>query len=167
VEVMKRLRQQQICRLIEGRPVRTQHELATALREQGFRVTQATVSRDIAELGLRKALRDGLSVYVPPEGGSVRTATDTSSPAATDERLRHLLADLPIHIRPAGLLAVVRTVPGSAHAIAAALDRVQWPEVIGSIAGDDTLFIACDSQPGLDSVIRRLNRMSAPERAGN
>lgn len=159
MEVMKQLRQQQIYRIIERRPIRTQHELATALREQGFRATQATVSRDIAEMGLRKSLRDGLSVYVLPDPQADRLAGDAAAGAA-EERLRHLLADLPLQIRPAGLLVVVRALPGSAHAIAAALDRVGWPEVAGSIAGDDTLFIACDSPAARDAVTSRLRRLA-------
>jgi transcriptional regulator of arginine metabolism len=154
---IKQLRQQEICLIIEHRPVRTQHELATALREQGFRVTQATVSRDIADLGLRKAARDGLSIYVLPED---RPVSGGGEGAAAGERLRHLLADLPVRVMPAGPLVVVRTVPGSAHAIAAALDRVQWPEVVGSIAGDDTLFIACPDDRAQRTVMERLRRLT-------
>ncbi|CAN5726221.1 arginine repressor [soil metagenome] len=154
MEVLKELRQQQIGRLIEERPIRTQDELATALREQGFRVTQATVSRDIAEMGLRKALRDGMPVYTA--AGANRAAVTV----AADDRLRHLLASLPVEIRPAGLLLVVRTVPGSAHAIAAALDRVNWPEVVGSLAGDDTLFIACATNEGLAAISERLSQLA-------
>jgi transcriptional regulator of arginine metabolism len=160
MEVMKQLRQQQICQIIERRPIRTQHELAAALREHGFRVTQATVSRDIAELGLRKALREGLSVYVPPDAPAAGQPDPTDGTAGAEERLRHLLADLPLDVRTAGLLVVVRALPGSAHAIAAALDRVRWAEVIGSIAGDDTLFIACDSEAAQAAVVRRLGRLS-------
>jgi transcriptional regulator of arginine metabolism len=166
MEVMKQLRQQQIGQLIERRPIRTQHELATALREQGFRATQATVSRDIAELGLRKGLRDGLSVYVLPNdsaaaGASPATGRPTAEARdAAEERLRYLLANLPIDVRPAGDLLVVRTVPGSAHAIAAALDRVGWPGVAGSLAGDDTLFVAFDSRAALDEVASRLRRLA-------
>lgn len=157
---MKQLRQQQICQIIQRRPIRTQHELAAALREHGFRATQATVSRDIGELGLRKALREGLSVYVPPDapGGGLPDQPDGT--AGAEERLRHLLADLPLDVRTAGLLVVVRALPGSAHAIAAALDRVRWAEVVGSIAGDDTLFIACDSEADQAAVVRRLRRLS-------
>jgi transcriptional regulator of arginine metabolism len=159
MEVMKRLRQQQIRRIVEQRPIRTQHELATALREQGFRATQATISRDIAEMGLRKSLREGLSVYVLAAQGDTERAAD-SAEAAAEERLRHLLADLPFQVKPAGLLVVVRALPGSAHAIAAALDRVGWSEVAGSIAGDDTLFIACESEAARDAVMGRLRRLA-------
>jgi transcriptional regulator of arginine metabolism len=152
MEPMKQLRQQHIRQIIERRPIRTQQELATALREHGFRATQATVSRDVAEMGLRKALRDGMPVYAAP---SQPAAAD----AGADQRLRDLLVNLPIEIRRAGLLLVVRAVPGSAHAIAAALDRLRWPEVVGSIAGDDTVFVVLRDRAGLERVRRRLERL--------
>jgi len=152
MELMKQLRQQQIRQLLEARVIRTQHELAAALRERGFRVTQATVSRDIGELGLRKVAREGVQAYAVPDSAPL-------AERATDERLRQLLTDLPVQIQPAGLLLVVRAVPGSAHAIAAALDRVGWPEVVGSIAGDDTVFIAVADQAALDRIVRRLERV--------
>ena len=73
-----------------------------------------------------------------------------------EERLRTLLHDLPVEIREAGLLLVIRTLPGSAHPIAAALDRARWPEVAGSIAGDDTVFVALTDRSALQRVKRRL-----------
>ncbi|HEY7598327.1 MAG TPA: hypothetical protein VH741_00245 [Candidatus Limnocylindrales bacterium] len=152
MELMKQLRQQQIRQLLDARAIRTQHELAAALRERGFRVTQATVSRDVGEMGLRKASRDGVQVYAVPDGVP---RTDRAS----DDRLRQLLTDLPVQVQPAGLLLVIRAVPGSAHAIAAALDRVGWPEVVGSIAGDDTLFIAVADEAALERIVRRLERL--------
>lgn len=149
---MKQLRQQQIRQLLAERPIRTQHELAGALRERGFRVTQATVSRDVAEMGLRKVSREGAQVYAVPDASA-------RPERASDDRLRQLLTDLPVQVQPAGLLLVVRAVPGSAHAIAAALDRTGWPEVVGSIAGDDTLFIALADEASLERVMRRLERL--------
>ena len=128
---MKQLRQRAIRDLVDQRPIRTQQELAAALRERGFRTTQATISRDVAELGLIKVMREGIQAYaLPPRLIEAETSGE--------DRLRKLLADLPVEIHEAGLLLVVRTLPGSAHAIAAALDRARWPEVAGSIAGDDT-----------------------------
>jgi len=116
MELMKQMRQQAIRDLLDGRAVRTQHELVAALRERGFQATQATVSRDVAELGLVKTTRDGVQAYAIP-------ARVDDLEASGEERLRKLLHDLPIEVRVAGLLLVVRTVPGSAHAVAAALDR--------------------------------------------
>jgi transcriptional regulator of arginine metabolism len=149
---MKQLRQQQIRDLVSNRPIRTQGELAAALRERGFRATQATVSRDVGELGLRKVHREGMQVYaLPPR------LVETE--ASGEDRLRRLLHDLPIEVREAGLLLVVRTIPGSAHAIANAIDRARWPEVVGSLAGDDTLFLAFSDRGSLQRVRRRLIRM--------
>ena len=109
MEVMKQLRQQAIRDLVERRPIRTQQELAAALRDRGFRTTQATISRDVAELGLVKVSREGTVAYaLPPR----LRETEPSG----EERLRDLLHDLPVEIREAGLLLVIRTLPGSAHA---------------------------------------------------
>jgi transcriptional regulator of arginine metabolism len=153
MEVIKRLRQQQIRDLIATRTVRTQQELASALRDRGYRATQATISRDVSEMGLIKQTRNGERGYaVPP-----RVEQPESS---GEERLAAILRDLPIEIRPAGLMIVVKAVPGSAHAIAAALDRSGWPEVAGSIAGDDTVFIATVDRRGAERVRRRMSTLA-------
>ncbi len=153
MEVMKQLRQRAIRDLLALRPIRTQQELAAALRERGFRATQATISRDVAEMGLVKVGRDGLQAYaLPPRRGEAEPSGE--------ERLRSLLHDLPIEVREAGQLLVIRTLPGSAHAIASALDRCGWSEVAGSIAGDDTLFVALADRAGLLRVRRRLLRLA-------
>jgi transcriptional regulator of arginine metabolism len=153
MEVMKQLRHRAIRDLVAQRPIRTQQELAAALRERGFRTTQATISRDVAELGLVKSARDGIQVYALPRR---LLEAETSG----EDRLRALLRDLPIELREAGLLLIIRTLPGSAHAIAAALDRARWPEVAGSIAGDDTLFVACVDRAALHRVRDRLARFA-------
>lgn len=150
---MKQLRQQAIRDLLELHPVRTQHELAAALRERGFRATQATISRDVAELGLVKLGRGGVQGYALPSRADELEASG-------EERLAKLLHDLPIEVKQAGLLLVVRAVPGSAHAIAAALDRARWPEVAGSIAGDDTLFVAFADRSSLQRIRKRLLRLA-------
>ncbi len=152
MEVMKELRQQAIRDLLEQRPIRTQQELAAALRERGFRTTQATISRDVGQLGLVKVDHDGVQAYaLSPRLVEAETSGE--------ERLRGLLRDLPVEIREAGIILVLRTLPGSAHAIAAALDRARWPEVAGSIAGDDTLFVACPDRGSLRRVRHRLARL--------
>ena len=105
MEVMKQLRQRAIRDLVEQRPIRTQQELAAALRERGFRTTQATISRDVAELGLVKAGRGGTHAYaIPPR---LREA-DTSG----EDRIRTLLRDMPVEIRDAGTMLVLQTLPG-------------------------------------------------------
>jgi transcriptional regulator of arginine metabolism len=154
MEVMKQLRQRAIRDLVEQRPIRTQQELAAALRERGFRTTQATISRDVAELGLLKASREGTQAYaLPPRL--------VEAEASGEDRLRRLLRDLPAEIREAGLLLVIKTLPGSAHAIAAALDRARWPDVAGSVAGDDTVFVAVADRAALQRVKRRLLQLTA------
>ena len=146
---MKQLRQRAIRDLVDQRAIHTQQELAAALRERGFRATQATVSRDVADLGLAKADREGRPAYVLP-------ARLREAEASGEDRLRRLLADLPIELRVADLLLVVKTLPGSAHAIAAALDRTKWPEIVGSIGGDDTVFVATADRAALVRVRDRL-----------
>ncbi len=153
MEVMKQLRQRAIRDLVEQRTIRTQQELAAALRERGFRTTQATISRDVAELGLVKSGRGGTHAYaLPPR---LREA-DSSG----EDRIRTLLRDMPVEIRDAGTMLVLRTLPGSAHPLAAALDRARWPEVVGSIAGDDTVFVACADRGTLGRVKRRLEQLA-------
>lgn len=155
MEVMKGMRQQAIRDLLDQRPIRTQQELVAALHERGFRATQATVSRDVAELGLVKRGAGGVQAYALPSRAQEREQTG-------EDRLAKLLHDLPVELKPAGLLLVVRTVPGSAHAIAASLDRCRWTEVVGSIAGDDTLFLAFADRSALQRVRQRLARLASP-----
>ena len=150
---MKQLRQRAIRDLVEQRPIRTQQELAAALRERGFRATQATISRDVAELGLGKGGRDGRPAYMLPP--RLRDA-DVSG----EDRLRRLLSDVPVEFRVADRLLVIRTLPGSAHAVAAALDRTRWPEIVGSIAGDDTVFVATPDRTSLKRLRDRLIGLS-------
>ncbi len=150
---MKGMRQQAIRDLIDQRPIRTQQELVAALQERGIRATQATVSRDVAELGLVKRGARGVQAYALPSRAEEREQTG-------EDRLAKLLHDLPVELKPAGLLLVIRTVPGSAHAIAASLDRCHWTEVVGSIAGDDTLFLAFADRAALQRVRQRLSRLA-------
>ena len=113
----------------------------------------------MADLGLVKLVSDGVPAYaLPPRVGQLEVSGE--------ERLAKLLRDLPIELREAGLLLVVRTIPGSAHAIAAALDRSQWAEMAGSIAGDDTLFIAFSDRGSLQRVRMRLLRLASGGASG-
>jgi transcriptional regulator of arginine metabolism len=150
---MKQLRQRAIRDLVEQRTIRTQQELAAALRERGFRATQATISRDVAELGLGKGSREGRAAYVLPP--RLRDADQSG-----EDRLRRLFSDVPVEFRVADLLLVIKTLPGSAHAVAAALDRTRWPEIIGSLAGDDTVFVATGDKPSLRRLRDRLMGLS-------
>ncbi|MFL5756173.1 MAG: arginine repressor [Chloroflexota bacterium] len=150
---MKQLRQRAIRDVVDRRAIRTQLELAAALRELGFPATQATISRDVAELGLRKVGRAGTQAYAVP-------APLRESDATGEERLRALLHNLPLQVRLSGQIVVLKTLPGSAHAIAAAIDRAHWPEVAGSIAGDDTVFVAVAGRAPASKLRDRLARLA-------
>ena len=153
-EFLKRARQQAIADVVRDRRLRTQRELVAALKDKGFSVTQATVSRDITEMGLVKVRIEGALVYALP---SAEEAVELGG----EQRLRQLLSDLPIDVRESGSLLVIRAVPGTAHAIAAALDRAHWTDVLGTIAGDDTLFVACADESALARVRKRLVRLGS------
>lgn len=129
----KQHRQQAMLRLVAERPLRTQGEVARALRSAGFPATQATVSRDIVELGLVKAARGNGHVYAAPPL--------TTSPGGA-ERLRRFCEDYPVESQVAGTILVLRTSPGTANALAIALDTTRLEDLVGTLAGDDTVFLA-------------------------
>jgi transcriptional regulator of arginine metabolism len=131
-------RQARIVALISTREVRSQGELAGMLAREGVEVTQATLSRDLDELGAVKlrGADGGVGRYVVPDDGSpVRGVT-----GGTD-RLARLLGELLVSADHSGNLAVLRTPPGGAHYLASALDRAALHDVVGTIAGDDTLLV--------------------------
>ena len=131
-------RQARIVELLSANAVRSQTELAALLAEEGIETTQATLSRDLEELGAMKlrAADGGGGVYVVPEDGSpVRGVF-----GGTD-RVSRLLSELLVSTDASGNLAVLRTPPGAAHYLASALDRASLPDVVGTIAGDDTILV--------------------------
>ena len=132
---LKRLRQRAIRQLVTSRPVSSQRELVDALVEQGFDVTQATVSRDITELGLLKAAGSAGHVYIAPEDVAVQ------APTWSDERLRRILADVPVSIGRSGLTLVLTGTPGTASVVAQAIDESTLREQEGTLAGDNTLLV--------------------------
>jgi transcriptional regulator of arginine metabolism len=142
----KRQRQQTLLQLVAERRLGTQDELVRALRGAGFHATQATVSRDIVELGLVKVARDGVHVYAPPS---------TPAPGGID-RLRRFCEDYPVEVAVAGTIVVLRSLPGTANALAAALDAARVPEIVGTIAGDDTVFLAVSRDRDTRTVVERL-----------
>lgn len=130
---MKIRRQTKILELINQHDIETQDELARYLEKEGFLVTQATISRDIRELKLMKvSTRGGHQKYTAIEAGSERLV----------EKYLRVLRDGFVEMDRAGNLVVIRTVSGMAMAVAAALDAMNWTEVAGCIAGDDTIFCA-------------------------
>ena len=125
-------RREAIRRLIRGGKVATQEDLRGLLADQGFDVTQGTLSRDLARLGARRApAAEGGTVYELPSEG-----------AASPPGLLEALDPLVRGVRDNGTLVVVHTTPGAAQAVALALDQARLPEVLGTIAGDDTVFVA-------------------------
>ena len=136
----KRERHAAIREIVGPAGIASQGELVDRLNERGFAVTQATVSRDIGELGIVKAHRGGGGVYVFPE--ALRTIDGGSEPGgATDERLRRILADVPVTIGRSGLILLVTGSPGTASIIAQAIDESTLTEQEGTLAGDNTLLV--------------------------
>lgn len=134
----KRERQRAIRELVMAEAIASQQDLADRLEALGFAVTQATVSRDVAELGLLKGPRPSGHVYVVPEALGGRAV----APAApSDERLSRILADIPVTIGRSGLILLVTGSPGTASVIAQAIDESSLTEQEGTLAGDNTLLV--------------------------
>ncbi len=150
----KHHRQQALLRLVGDRALSTQEELVRALRGAGFRATQATVSRDIVELGLVKVPREGTHVYGPP-----------LTPRGGTERLRRFCEDYPVQAAPAGNIVVLRSLPGTANALGAAIDAAGLAHVVGTLAGDDTVFLAVARERETRGVIEQLKGFGVMEGA--
>jgi len=131
--VSKSFRHEQIRKLVRARAVRSQAELADALRRAGLAATQVTLSRDLKELGLVKT----------PSGYAEMGAGAPPALGATtpQEELAHIVREFALDLRPAQNLLVIKTSPGAAPTVAAALDHAAWGEVAGSLAGDDTVLL--------------------------
>ena len=138
----KRARHQRIIDLVTHHPVRSQSELAQLLGDHGVHVTQATLSRDLVELDAVKVRSaDGALVYaVPAEGGDRSPAAPRESAAALD-RLSRLCGELLVSAEASANLVVLRTPPGAAQFLASAFDRAEIGDVLGTIAGDDTVLL--------------------------
>ncbi|MEW6045483.1 MAG: arginine repressor [Bacillota bacterium] len=130
---MKARRQSAILRIVRDVPIQTQEEMIEYLRRQGIRATQATISRDIKELRL---------VKVPTGDGRYRYAQAREPDMAERlARARRAIQEYVVGVEAAGHLVLVRTLSGTANAVAAALDGLNWPEIIGTIAGDDSILV--------------------------
>jgi len=133
---MKRSRQEKILELIAASDIETQHALAEALNETGYPSTQATISRDIRELGLVKELSsDGVYRYIAPQKG---TGTEYAL------RLRTIFRESVTNVAVAQNLVVLQTLPGLASAACSAIDGMNFPGLVGTLAGDDTAFLAME-----------------------
>ncbi|HEX7745368.1 MAG TPA: arginine repressor [Micromonosporaceae bacterium] len=151
-------RHARIVELIRGRRVRSQTELGDLLAAAGVQVTQATLSRDLEELGAVKVRGgDGVPAYLIPEDGHRPLRGAEAAPA----RLVRLLRELLNEVDHSGNIAVLRTPPGAAHYLASALDRAGLPEVVGTIAGDDTIFVVTREAGGGAALGTRLSGWAA------
>jgi transcriptional regulator of arginine metabolism len=152
----KNARHQTIIELVSTRQVRSQGELAHLLAETGLHVTQATLSRDLVELEAVKVRgASGALVYaVPGEGGDRRPTAPGESAAAT-QRLARLLGELLVSAEATANLVVLRTPPGAAQFLASAFDKTEIPDVLGCIAGDDTVLVIGRDATGGDQLARR------------
>ncbi len=147
-QATKDRRQRAILTLVSTRPVRSQEELAELLERQGFEATQATVSRDIKDLGLVKVpIKDGGAhqfKYVVP-----------AAEVAFTSRLHRLVSELVLSIKSSVNQIVLRLPPGSAMMVAAAIDEAQWPEIIGTLGGDDTILVIVDDPKNTPIIVQR------------
>ena len=134
------------------RAIASQGELVGELSALGFEVTQATVSRDVAELGLAKVMRGDRSVYVAPE------ASATAAPAS-DDRLRRILADIPVTVGRSGLILVLNGQPGTANVIAQAIEESTLDGFVGTVAGDNTLIVLFPDEPSLERWLDRFDAL--------
>ena len=147
---MKSERHAMILNLIETTNVETQEELADMLKQRGICVTQATVSRDIKELRLIKVLA---------ENGGYKYATVDKAEAGMKERFVRIFGDSVVGINTSANLVIVKTLSGSANAAAEAVDSMHWNNIVGTMAGDNTIFIAARDEKAVPDIVKRLSAM--------
>ena len=146
-------RQHRIVQLLEKQAVTSQQQLVELLSESGVEATQATVSRDLEEIGAVKVrAAGGDSVYAVPDLPKDRVAPE--------DHLRRVLGDWVVEVSSSANLVVVRTPPGSAHVVASALDRAGLAEVLGTVAGDDTIIIVAVEDVGGTALADRLSTLA-------
>ena len=147
---MKSARQIAILEIMAERAVETQEDLADALRRRGFQVTQATVSRDIKELRLVKVLS---------ADGAYRYATSDKNENSLNERLIRMFSETVISMSSAYNQIIIKTLSASANIAAETIDSLQWPEILGTIAGDNTILMIVRTIEEVQPVMERLSAM--------
>lgn len=153
MRLAKTQRQHRIARLLQDAAVTSQIHLVELLASEGVVATQATVSRDLDELGAVKVrVLGGETIYAIPE-----LPKDRVTP---EEQLRRVLTDWVVEVAHSANLVVLRTPPGSAHVVGSAIDRAGFDGVLGSVAGDDTLLLVVSERTGGDKVARRLSSLA-------
>ncbi|WP_068256932.1 arginine repressor [Janibacter corallicola] len=153
-------RRARITELLREHAVRSQTELLTLLARDGIEVTQATLSRDLLELRAEKVRAGRDLVYAVPGEGGDRTPRAAVDRAEVDDRLRRLCEELLVSTEASGQLVVVRTPPGAANYLASAIDHARLPDVLGSIAGDDTIMIITTGSSAGATLATRLLRLA-------
>ncbi len=148
---MKNKRHKCILNIIHTQVIQTQEDLVEGLRKEGFDCTQGTVSRDIRELGLVKVLDDS-GVYKYAQGRKLGSSYV--------ERLKEVFAQSVLSIEPTGHMIIVKTIPAGAAAAASAIDALDLPEVLGTLAGDDTVFVALSNAANPDDVVAKFNNIA-------
>ena len=146
--ISKRARQGRILELVRKRLVRSQEELSSLLKRQGSDVTQSTLSRDIRELGLVKVR------------GNYQVSGELHS-SPPDDILRRAFGQFVMRTGVSGNILMIRTSPGNAHSIGVVLDAAEWPEVLGTVAGDDTVFVLLRDVRCGRKVLGRIQELSA------
>ncbi|MGI6513875.1 MAG: arginine repressor [Syntrophomonadaceae bacterium] len=147
---MKARRHMAIRDIVSNQKISTQEELCEALSAQGFMVTQATVSRDIKELKLIKVFSPEGYHYALPEAPPPRSSLD---------RMRRLFLDTVVEITDSENLVVVKTIPGSAHLVASNIDTAEIPEIVGTVAGDDTIIVVVKPANAVPEVMKRFRSL--------
>ena len=148
---MKGLRHAKIKEIVDQQAVETQEDLADALRQHGIEVTQATVSRDIKELMLIK---------VPAGDGGYRYAFPSEQGMILSQsRMERTFRDSVTSIGASENIIVMRTLPGTAQAVAYTIDYVEWPEILGTVAGDDTIFVVVTAKELVETVVAKFRAM--------
>ena len=137
--------------LLRGGRFASQEEVTDRLRELGYAVTQATVSRDLDQLGAIKVKKGGILSYALPD--QIAEADWSTG------RLERILSEWVLSIESAGQLLVIKTPPGSAHLVASAIDQARLPEIAGTVSGDDTMFLAVRDGIALPALLARFERL--------
>ncbi|WP_431945804.1 arginine repressor [Actinacidiphila sp. bgisy167] len=155
-------RHRRIVDILNRQPVRSQSQLAKLLSDDGLSVTQATLSRDLDELGAVKIrTNNGELIYAVPSEGGFRTPMAPLGESVKEERMRRLAGELLISAEASANLVVVRTPPGAAQFFASAIDQAEVYDILGTIAGDDTVMLISRDPAGGQAVADHLLRLAA------
>ncbi len=153
MKLSKTQRHHRIEQILERSPVTSQAQLVELLAKAGVAATQATVSRDLEEIGAVKVrAAGGEAVYAVPEHPKDRVAPE--------DHLRRVLGEWVVEVASSANLVIVRTPPGSAHVVASALDRASLPGIVGTVAGDDTILVVAAEKTGGVTIARRLRSLA-------